>query len=138
MTICGQIYEYYFGGNLKNPDLIPLLCHNKMCLWHCLPSRVTRFGKISPFWQKFTSLWQIFDGVFLIWSNSKPSLTNLLHYWANFHCYKWPNIETEFNNLVTLSPSYLFYLNQKNNQSTVFIPHVLLGSNFIICCQKYD
>ena len=49
---------------------------------------VTRFAEISPLWQTFTSLWKMFDGVFLIWQNSKPTLANMLHYWANFHCYK--------------------------------------------------
>ena len=28
---------------------------------------VTRFGEISPLWQKLTSLWQIFDSLFLSW-----------------------------------------------------------------------
>ena len=54
---------------------------------------VTRLGKISPLWQKFTSLWHIFDGLFLIWGNAEPTLANLLHYWPNFHCSKWTNIE---------------------------------------------
>ena len=40
-------------------------------------SSVTRFGEISPTWQKFTSLWQIFDGLFLIWQNAEPALANL-------------------------------------------------------------
>ena len=49
---------------------------------------VTRFGEIWP-------LRQNFEGFFLtIWQNIKPTLTNLLHYWANFPCYQWPNIET--------------------------------------------
>ena len=54
---------------------------------------MTRFGEISPLWQKFTSLWQIFDSFFLIWQNAEPTLAILWHYWANFHCCKWPNIE---------------------------------------------
>ena len=32
-----------------------------------IASSVTRFGEISPFWQKFTNLWQIFDGLFFTW-----------------------------------------------------------------------
>ena len=56
-------------------------------------SSVTRFGESLPLCQKFTSLWQIFDGLFIIWQNAEPTLANLWHYWANFHCYKWPNIE---------------------------------------------
>ena len=37
---------------------------------------------------------QNIEGLFLIWQNIKPTLANLLHYWAYFHCYKWPNTET--------------------------------------------
>ena len=53
---------------------------------------VTRFGEILPLWQKFTSLWQFFGGLFLIWPNAEPILANLWHNWANNHCCKWPNI----------------------------------------------
>ena len=35
---------------------------------------VTRFGKISPLWQKNTSLWQIFYFSFLIWQNAESTL----------------------------------------------------------------
>ena len=37
---------------------------------------VTRCGKISPFWQKFPSLWQMFQGLFLVWQNAEPTLAN--------------------------------------------------------------
>ena len=37
---------------------------------------VTRFGEISPFWLKFTSLGQIFDSLFHIWQNTKSTLAN--------------------------------------------------------------
>ena len=40
-------------------------------------SSVTRFGEISTLWQTFTSLWVFFDGLFLIWQNAEPTLTNL-------------------------------------------------------------
>ena len=63
---------------------------------------VTRFGEMLPLWQKFTSLWQIFDCLFLIWQNAEPTFANLWHYWAIFHCCKWPNIEKQSNHLVTL------------------------------------
>ena len=56
-------------------------------------SSVTRSGEISPLWQKFTSLWQSFDSSFIIWQNTELTLANLWHYWANFHCCKWLNIE---------------------------------------------
>ena len=35
---------------------------------------VTRLGKFSPRGQKFTSLWQIFDGLFLFWQNDETTL----------------------------------------------------------------
>ena len=38
---------------------------------------VIRFGQISPICQKFTSLWQIFDSLFLIWQSAEPNLANL-------------------------------------------------------------
>ena len=43
---------------------------------------VTRFGEISPLWQKFSSAWLIFDGLSLICQNSKPTLANLFHYFG--------------------------------------------------------
>ena len=48
-------------------------------------SSVTRFGKILPLWQRFTSIWQFFDSLFLIWQNAEPTLANLVHFWANLH-----------------------------------------------------
>ena len=54
---------------------------------------VTIFGEFLQLWQKFTSLWQIVDSLFLIWQNYESTLSNLRHYWANFQCCKWPNIE---------------------------------------------
>ena len=59
-------------------------------------SSATRFGEILILWQTFTSLWQFFDGVLLIWQNVESSLANmLLHYWANFHCCKCSNFEKQ-------------------------------------------
>ena len=57
------------------------------------PISVTRFGKISPLWQNFTSLWANFDSLFLIWQNVEITLANLVHYWAKFHSCQRPNIE---------------------------------------------
>ena len=54
---------------------------------------VTSLSKISPLWQNFTSLWQIVDALFLNSQNVDPIFANLLHYWANVHRCKWPNIE---------------------------------------------
>ena len=62
----------------------------------------TRFVVISPLWQTFTSLWQIFDCIFIIKQNIDSTLANLWHYWANFYCCKWSNFEKQFNNLVIL------------------------------------
>ena len=60
--------------------------------WH-IPISVTRFGEISPLWQKFTSLWQFLDSLFLIWQNAEPTLVNFGHYWSYFHCCKRPIME---------------------------------------------
>ena len=54
---------------------------------------VTQFGEISPLGQKFPSLWQNFDSLFLIRQNAEPTLANSWHCCANFQCSKWPNIE---------------------------------------------
>ena len=68
---------------------------------------VTRFGTILALWQNLPSLWQIFVSLFIIWETNKPTLANLLHYWANFRCCKWKNIETQFNHLVSLLSTLL-------------------------------
>ena len=76
------------------------------CVWDrprkvgfCSVSSVTRFGEILQLWQKFTSLWQFFDGLFLTWQNAEPTLANLWHYWAIFIV---ANGQILKHNLVTL------------------------------------
>ena len=80
--------ESVFCGKTLNLEI-----QNKLCQSFIYPSpyillqiSVTRFGEISPIWQNFTSLWQIFNSLFLIWQNDGPSLANLEHCLANFHC----------------------------------------------------
>ena len=51
-----------------------------------VPSSVTGFGEISPFWQTFKIIWQYFEGLFSIWRNFERSLANLVCFWANFYC----------------------------------------------------
>ena len=46
--------------------------------------RVTRFGKISPLWQKLNSLWQFNEGLFGIWRILLPTSANFVYNWANF------------------------------------------------------
>ena len=55
---------------------------------------------------KSCSIWQNFKGLFLIKQNAEHTLANLWHYWDNFHCRKWPNIEKQSNRLVTLNMWY--------------------------------
>ena len=55
-----------------------------------LASSVTSVAKCCH----FGKILQSFEGLFLIWQIIKTTLANLLHYWAKFHCYKWPNIDT--------------------------------------------
>ena len=56
-----------------------------------LTASVTRFDKISLLWQNCTSIWYFFHSLFLMWQNVETTLANLLHFWANFHRFKWPN-----------------------------------------------
>ena len=73
----------------RRSSLNPSLRH---CVFHLLlyipffSSSVTRFGEIS-------ALWQICNGLFLIWKNVELTLANLLHYWANFHRCKWSSVK---------------------------------------------
>ena len=63
-------------------------------------NRLTRFGKISPFWHKFIKVFGNFSKVlFSIWQYLGPTLAKYC-YWANFHCCKWSNIWS--THLVTL------------------------------------
>ena len=55
---------------------------------------VTRFGKISPLWQNFKTLWESLEGLFSIWHNCKPTYFGKhLFKVANFHCCKRSKIE---------------------------------------------
>ena len=53
---------------------------------------VIRFGETSPLGQNITIILTIFEGLILYLAQF---LTNfgILGYWANFHCFKWPNNE---------------------------------------------
>ena len=53
-------------------------------LWHDIAS-VIRFGKISPLWQKITSL-SILKGSFSIWLNVNPTFAKTSSSWTNYHC----------------------------------------------------
>ena len=56
--------------------------------------------KFRNFAKRLTSLWQNFDGLFLIWQNVEPTLANLWLCWANFQCYNWQILK---NNLTIWS-----------------------------------
>ena len=43
----------------------------------------------------------MFNGLFLFWQNTEPTLANLGHYWANFHCCKWQYLK-KYSHLVTV------------------------------------
>ena len=62
---------------------------------------VTRFCEISPLWHNFKVLGK-FLCVFSIWQNVDPTLAKMSCYWANLHCWRWPNILKQFIDLVTL------------------------------------
>ena len=55
---------------------------------------MTRFGKISPLWQKIKVFGNLGEGLFSIRQNIEHCLANICcRYWQIFHCSKWPNIE---------------------------------------------
>ena len=37
-------------------------------------SQCDQILRTLPLWQKFTCVWQIFDGLFRIWKNAEPTL----------------------------------------------------------------
>ena len=55
------------------------------------PISVTRFGEILPLGQKIKNYLAI--SWVTIWQNFEPTLANILYFWPNIHCSKWPNIE---------------------------------------------
>ena len=57
------------------------------------PTSMTRFGEISPLWQKFTILWAMFGMVYLVFDKLLYLHLQFLCYWSNFHCRKWTKIE---------------------------------------------
>ena len=57
------------------------------------------FATLAKKWKSLANVW-----IFISYlANVEPTLANLLHYWANFHCCSWPNIEIQSNHLVTLT-----------------------------------
>ena len=65
---------------------------------------VTKFGEISPFWQKLKCLGQFYEGLFRIWQKLLSTLANFIYNWAIFHGIKWKNNENYKSHLVTLIP----------------------------------
>ena len=55
-------------------------------------SSVTRLGASSPLWRDLIKLWTFGKGSFTIGQNFEHTLANIKWFWANVHCYKWPNI----------------------------------------------
>ena len=77
---------------------------------------VTRFFKISPFWQSFKSLVQVLI-IYLvfgkIWNlNWQKNVFN----WANFQCCKWPKFEEIINpsGHTARRPPSLYYFKEEN------------------------
>ena len=86
--------------NKQKPCLLPLHFSTQLhsafysTLIHTIvATSVTRFGEISPLWQKFKSFWPFLESLFRIWQKFLPTLDKFICYWANFHCCKQPNIE---------------------------------------------
>ena len=64
---------------------------------------VTRFGEISPIWQYSASLCIISKSLHQYLAKFYTVFGKLLCFWANFHCYKLPNIEKLPIHLVKLT-----------------------------------
>ena len=64
---------------------------------------MTRFAKISP-------LWQFNEGLFIIWQNLLPTLSNFVNNWAIFHGCKWTKNENYKSHLVTLVRNHIGHL----------------------------
>ena len=62
---------------------------------------VTRFGEISPLWQKFKTFWLSLEGLFSIWQNFKPTLANISSKWQAFIVVNHQKLK---NNLSIWSP----------------------------------
>ena len=60
------------------------------CELSSLSISVTRFGKVSPLWQKINVFGKIWKVYFVHW---QKCWAYLWHYWAKFPCCKWANIE---------------------------------------------
>ena len=54
---------------------------------------MTRFGKIPPLLPIFKNIWQYIWGLFGFGQSFQLTLVQFVCFWANFHCWKWPNIE---------------------------------------------
>ena len=66
----------------------------RMIRWH---SRSV-WPDLAKFYKYLANFWWFISYLANCWSY----FGDFLHYWANFHCCKWPNIEKESNHLVTL------------------------------------
>ena len=101
---------------IKPVSLVP--CQGELKSWSSVFAFVIKYSgrwrfqvrgnQCDQIWQIFATLANVyksltnFDGLFLIWQNDESTLENLWHYWANFQCCIWPNIEKSFNHQVTL------------------------------------
>ena len=86
--------------DFKFPNYQPNVNAMLIC---CLSPVWPDLVKFCRFVEKFPSIWQIFDSLFLVWQNAEHTLAILCHYWAYFHCCKWPNIDNYFTHLCTLT-----------------------------------
>ena len=60
---------------------------------HSALIRVTKFGELSPLLHYFKNILAILKALFTFCQNFEPIKTIFYAFWANVHCYKWPNIE---------------------------------------------
>ena len=85
-AINSPIWSHY---KKRRDDLTELKYPKVMDTWNS----VARFGKMpSATLAIFENLWQNVVGLFCIFQNCTLTLADILCYWANLQCCKWPNL----------------------------------------------
>ena len=107
---------------------------------------VTRFGKILPLWQKFSSIWQIFNGLFLIWQNAEPTLAIFGQFFIVSNGQILKNNLTIGSHCESHDPHSCWLQQQIKNgnkksrsrlKNFVLRRNILVGSKEMVCIVKY-
>ena len=87
---CKVWFLLLFGANFCNEDdnnaVIVSLVARDGATQKLAANTVTRFCEISPIWQNFKPLRQVFEGLVGDGQKNLPTFANLLYYLTNFQC----------------------------------------------------